>query len=60
MVGTAKRLRLDDLQILQQFRRKRWQALVRNALLLTFYLGIVMLSCVGIVFTRCNFAYRLV
>ena len=52
MVGTAKRLRPDDLQILQQFRRKRWQALVRNALLLTFYLGIVMLSRVGIVFYK--------
>jgi hypothetical protein len=52
MVGTAKRLRPADLQTLQQFRRKRRRVLVRNILLLTFYLGIVMLSHTGTVFYK--------
>lgn len=50
MPATAKRLRPDDLQILQQFRQKRLRAFIRDFLSLAVYLSIVLLSQVGLVF----------
>jgi hypothetical protein len=52
MTGTAKRLRPDDLRILQEFRRKRLRAFVRDTLLLMPSLGIVMLIRAGTVFYK--------